>query len=89
MRTDSQNGAKYDTSFIGTEFTITYCVLKDSNESYNDSAVSVLFNFVNSLDTEGKPARSEAYVPNHFKGGTATSSGVGGIGTETDDDYDD
>lgn len=55
--------------------TMPFVMLKDLKGEYNDSAISVLYEFGNVRKTSGKPARSEAWAHNKFKGGTAESGG--------------
>lgn len=55
-------------------YTGTFCVLKEKDGEYavddlKGSAISLLYYFTNKRNTEGKPARAEAYAHNVFAGG--------------------
>lgn len=83
--TDLQNcgvvvGRQKDITVNGQ--TATYCVLKDTLGEYNNTAVSILFHFTNEYNTENKPARSEAFKSNEFRGGTSGGGGSTGGGTD-------
>lgn len=56
------------------DYTGIFCVLKEKDGEYavddlKGSAISLLYYFTNKRNTEGKPARAEAYAHNVFKGG--------------------
>lgn len=63
--------------------TIPFCMMAGPNLDYSSSAISVLFYFSNTRNESGKPARSEAFVHNQFKGLNASNSAeIGGTDPE-------
>lgn len=65
---------KTATKTVGS-VSMPFVMLKDSAGGYDDSAISVLYEFGNVRKTSGKPARAEAWAHNKFKGGTANTGG--------------